>query len=304
MAHVYRRCLTNAFNTYSLGLICILFLAVVILSYKLLSRDDCGIGISVHEGFQYKKPAHEETDSVGHHKLAVLVPFRERFEELLIFAPYMKDFLNGQNINHRVFILNQIDNYRFNRASLINAGFLLTKNDFDYIAMHDVDLLPLNHQLKYSYPEQPFHLAAPELHPRYHYAKFIGGILLINRDHFELVKGLSNRYWGWGLEDDEFYVRLKDANLEIRRPSNLATNVTNTFKHLHHKARKRDTVKCYNQREVTRKRDRQTGLHDVKFHEAGRKELTIEGAPLTVINIQLFCDRNTTPWCDCSESGK
>lgn len=115
------------------------------------------------------------------HRLAVLVPYRERFEELLIFVPYISNFLYSQNLDYSIFILNQIDDYRFNRASLLNAGFKEIKNDFDYIAMHDVDLLPLNSNLSYAYPVMPYHLAAPDLHPRYHYTKFIGGILLINR---------------------------------------------------------------------------------------------------------------------------
>jgi len=29
------------------------------------------------------------------------------------------------------------------------------------------------------------------------------------------INGLSNKYWGWGKEDDEFYVRMKEANLEV-----------------------------------------------------------------------------------------
>lgn len=116
------------------------------------------------------------------HKLAVLVPFRDRFEELLEFAPYIHNFLNDQRIDHHIFILNQVDSYRFNRASLINVGYVQTKYNYDYIAMHDVDLLPLNRNLSYAYPkEQPFHVAAPNLHPKYHYDKFVGGILLINR---------------------------------------------------------------------------------------------------------------------------
>ncbi|XP_072378593.1 beta-1,4-galactosyltransferase 7 [Diabrotica undecimpunctata] len=235
------------------------------------------------------------------HKLAVLVPYRERFEELMEFVPYMHNFLNKQKIAYDIIVLNQVDQYRFNRASLINAGFLETKSSYDYIAMHDVDLLPLNTQLVYTYPEQPIHIAAPTLHPRYHYEKFIGGILLINRHHFELVKGLSNRYWGWGLEDDEFYVRLKDAHLNVTRPVNITTGQSNTFKHIHGKERKRDAVKCYNQREVTRRRDRQTGLHDVKYEVVSRKHMEIEGAPVLVMNIKLYCNHTATPWCDCTK---
>lgn len=77
---------------------------------------------------------------------------------------------------------------RFNRASLINVGFLESGNDTDYIAMHDVDLLPLNEQLDYGYPEAgPFHVASPELHPLYHYKTYVGGILLLTKQHYEMV---------------------------------------------------------------------------------------------------------------------
>lgn len=77
---------------------------------------------------------------------------------------------------------------RFNRASLINVGFLESGNDTDYIAMHDVDLLPLNEQLDYGFPEAgPFHVASPELHPLYHYKTYVGGILLLTKQHYEMV---------------------------------------------------------------------------------------------------------------------
>ena len=50
---------------------------------------------------------------------------------------------------YRFLYLLQADSHRFNRAALINAGFLLSSNDTDYIAMHDVDLWPLNYNLRY-----------------------------------------------------------------------------------------------------------------------------------------------------------
>lgn len=50
------------------------------------------------------------------------------------------------------------------------------------------------------------------------------------REHFIQVNGMSNKYWGWGLEDDEFYVRLKEAGLTVIRPQNISTGTHNTFK--------------------------------------------------------------------------
>lgn len=133
--------------------------------------------------------------SLNKKRLAILVPFRDRFEELLEFVPHMYSFLERQNVPFHIFVVQQKDNNRFNRASLINVGFLHTRNEYDYIAMHDVDLLPLNDNLKYEYPKfNPLHISSPETHPKYHYATFIGGILLITNEHYEMVHGMSNRY--------------------------------------------------------------------------------------------------------------
>ncbi|XP_015785339.1 beta-1,4-galactosyltransferase 7-like [Tetranychus urticae] len=235
-------------------------------------------------------------------KLAVIVPYRDRFTELLLFVPHLSRFLHKQNIPFTINVINQNDSYRFNRASLINAGYSLVKDNCDYIAIHDVDLLPLNPNLEYRYPEHgPFHVSSPNLHPKYHYEKFVGGILLIKNDHFELVNGLSNKYWGWGLEDDEFYLRLKEANLQITRPTNIATGIEDTFLHLHDPAvRKRDYAKIFNQREITRKRDRETGLHDVKFELTSKTKMTIEDFACDIYSVKLNCDYKLTPWCDFS----
>uniref|UniRef100_A0A1B6CJ92 Beta-1,4-N-acetylgalactosaminyltransferase n=1 Tax=Clastoptera arizonana TaxID=38151 RepID=A0A1B6CJ92_9HEMI len=241
------------------------------------------------------------------HKLGIIVPFRDRFEELLEFVPHMDQFLSAQNLHFKIFVINQVDQYRFNRASLINVGYLIAIDDgCDYIAMHDVDLLPLNPNLSYQYPSTGlFHIASPELHPRYHYANFVGGILLVKKIDFEILNGMSNKYWGWGLEDDEFYVRVKEAAMNISRPINITTGIENTFKHVHDRVlRKRDMTKCFNQREVTRRRDRQTGLRDVAYVVQSHKQLNIDGAPVTVINVALKCNRTVTPWCLCSEENK
>ena len=60
-------------------------------------------------------------------------------------------------------------------------------------------------------------------------------------------------------------------------------------------------TKCYNQREVTRKRDRQTGLHNVSYNLEDTIEITIADTPVTVFNIALICDKAITPWCECNK---
>ena len=45
----------------------------------------------------------------GPHRLAVIVPFRDRFEELMEFAPHLHKFLNRQKIRHHIYVVNQVD---------------------------------------------------------------------------------------------------------------------------------------------------------------------------------------------------
>lgn len=243
-------------------------------------------------------PSDPDPVAWGPHKLALLVPFRERFEELLVFVPFMHSFLNKKKIRHKILIINQVDHYRFNRASLINVGFLESGNDTDYLAMHDVDLLPLNDALDYGFPSDgPFHVASPELHPLYHYKTYVGGILLLTKRHYHMCNGMSNRFWGWGREDDEFYRRLRKAQLQLFRPSGITTGYK-TFMHLHDPAwRKRDQKRVATQKQEQFKVDPDGGLSNLKYSVESRQELSISGAPCSVINTRLECDQEDTPWC-------
>lgn len=81
--------------------------------------------------------------------------------------------------------------------------------------MHDVDLLPLNPSLDYHYPPTGHvnHIAAPHLHPRYHYASFVGGILLITKYVFiQFIITTNLLYFYYLLTDDnhlKLYVIIK-----------------------------------------------------------------------------------------------
>jgi len=50
--------------------------------------------------------------SWGAHRMAVVVPFRDRFDELLEFAPALHRFLCTQRVRHEIFVINQADHFR------------------------------------------------------------------------------------------------------------------------------------------------------------------------------------------------
>lgn len=236
----------------------------------------------------------------GHHQLGVVIPYQNRFEEMKELVPYIDKYLNKKEINHKIYIINQVDQHRFNRASLINVGFLIARNEScDYIAMHDVDLLPVNEDLNYGYPDSgPFHISAPHLHPKYHYPTFVGGILLVSVEQFENLNGLSNKFWGWGREDDEFYMRIVDKGYEVHKHGDEIKTGYETFKHIHGPSRKRDYVKLPGQKEAMFSRDRETGVNDIRYEIKGRQNLFIDGSHCSVIDVSLYCNTDLTPWCN------
>lgn len=243
----------------------------------------------------------KESNGKKTHKLSVVVPFRDRFDELLQFVPYMKKFLAAQGVANEILVINQADHHRFNRAALINAGFLLSSDDCDYIAMHDVDLLPLNPQLSYDFPSNGlFHVAAPGLHPLYSYKTFVGGILLVSKRVFKAVNGLSNLFWGWGREDDDFYLRLKAAGIAVARPpvKEMSTGKRNTFQHVHGPNRRRDQIRYDKQKLLSRQMDVLTGVNNVSFNLTKTQDLSIDGATAKIFHLSLECDYDATPWCD------
>lgn len=58
------------------------------------------------------------------HLLCILIPFRNCEHELSIMVPALHLFLQNQDVAHKFLVLNQTDSFRFNRAALINAGFV------------------------------------------------------------------------------------------------------------------------------------------------------------------------------------
>ena len=55
------------------------------------------------------------------------------------------------------------------------------------------------------------------------YDGIFGGVSAMKVEHFRQVNGFSNKYWGWGAEDDDMRNRLVSKKLYISRyPANIA----------------------------------------------------------------------------------
>ena len=90
--------------------------------------------------------------------VTLVIPYRARPSHLAIFLPYMHTFLQMQGLNYTILVVEQENGFPFNRAKLLNIGFVESLKLFpssDCFIFHDVDLLPTttnNHYVCYSMP--------------------------------------------------------------------------------------------------------------------------------------------------------
>ncbi|CAB3253128.1 unnamed protein product [Arctia plantaginis] len=157
------------------------------------------------------------------HKVAIIVPYKDREQHLAIFLSHMHPFLMKQQIAYGIFIVEQAGSKSFNRAKLLNVGFVESQKwesgGYQCFIFHDIDLLPEDTRNMYSCPEQPRHMSAAIDKFKYKlpYQTIFGGVSALTEEQFKKVNGFSNRYWGWGGEDDDMYKRLNAMNYKISR---------------------------------------------------------------------------------------
>ena len=65
---------------------------------------------------------------------------------------------------------------------------------------------------------------------RLSYKELIGGIQLFSKQHYIMVNGYSNQFWGWGGEDDNLYTRIKAKGAYFYFPSAEPTLLCQTFR--------------------------------------------------------------------------
>ena len=153
--------------------------------------------------------------------VAIIVPYRDRSEQLLVFLRHLHPFLRKQELHYRIYIVNQADKNKFNRAMLFNVGYTEAVKDFpwDCFIFHDVDLLPEDDRNLYNCPDNPRHMsvAVDKFKYKLPYKQIFGGVAAIRSDQFRRLNGFSNMFWGWGGEDDDMSKRIQYRKLKIIR---------------------------------------------------------------------------------------
>jgi hypothetical protein len=95
------------------------------------------------------------------HKIAIIIPYRDREEHLLNFLYNMHALFARQEIDYGVYVIEPHPKLKFNRGVLFNIGFIESNKDGDWQchAYHDVDLISEDDRTLYTCYSNPIHIA-------------------------------------------------------------------------------------------------------------------------------------------------
>lgn len=153
-------------------------------------------------------------------KLGIIVPYRDRQDQLKQFVKEVSDYFHYVmfDIEYEIFIIEQGDKKSFNRGKLLNIGFIIAEQaGCDYVVFHDIDLMPRN--ADYSYSKVPIQLAnrfeAWTAFKRTINDDYFGGVTMFPKEVFRKINGYSNKYRGWGFEDNDLLYRCDKAGVQL-----------------------------------------------------------------------------------------
>nr|XP_054756631.1 uncharacterized protein LOC129262528 [Lytechinus pictus] len=96
-------------------------------------------------------------------KVAVVIPYRNRSDNLNVLTRNLIPFLKGQDLEFGIFVAEQSFSEIMNRGMMRNIGFQmanLSGTKWDCFVFHDVDFIPLNSTNYYGCDSFPIHFAS------------------------------------------------------------------------------------------------------------------------------------------------
>jgi len=172
-------------------------------------------------------------------EIVFVVPYSSsRLQNLKQFLPSMHAYLRTAQrpFKYRILVVEQQEkrNLLFNKGRLINMALvhaLRVYPSLSCVVLHDVDIIParssraLGYLGDYRCKQMPLHMTlniflqstgASRLYNRF----LTGGVLSARPGHYRAANGYSNRYFGWGAEDDDWSMRLFNKKICLMRPEN------------------------------------------------------------------------------------
>lgn len=113
--------------------------------------------------------------------------------------------------NFHFVVAEQTQSGLFNKGILFNLGALKSFSmGCEHLVFHDVDQLPIHPENDYRYTGEPLHLCVKTTQhmPWDGVQPHVGGALMMSSSDYVQVNGFSNRYWRWGLEDNDMFHRI------------------------------------------------------------------------------------------------
>ncbi|XP_028839096.1 beta-1,4-galactosyltransferase 4 [Denticeps clupeoides] len=227
---------------------------------------------------QYQPP-----DCIAQQRVAVLIPHRNREKHLLYLLHHLHPFLQRQQLHYGIYVIHQAGDVTFNRAKLLNVGYLEALKDlsWDCFILHDVDLVPENDHNLYTCDQHPKHLVVGRNVTGYRlrYKGYFGGVTALTKEQFLQVNGFSNSYWGWGGEDDDLRIRVELQKMKIVRPPAEVARYTMVF-------HKRDSGNAVNKNRMALLKRTRLVWHKDGLNSCSYKNLFVQRTP-TYINITV-----------------
>eukprot|EP00929_Paragymnodinium_shiwhaense_P053095 TRINITY_DN26580_c0_g1_i1.p1 TRINITY_DN26580_c0_g1~~TRINITY_DN26580_c0_g1_i1.p1 ORF type:complete len:1025 (+),score=70.19 TRINITY_DN26580_c0_g1_i1:260-3334(+) len=254
--------------------------------------------------------------------IALVVPFRDRGVHYERFQEKIRALANAwtkNGVRHKwvVFVVEQFDTLLFNRGYLFNVGFKAAEDyakragqQFDCVVMHDVDILP-QPDVDYGWCIWPNQLSGEIAcwQNSVPYQDNVGGVVSLSPAHWKQINGFSNDYEGWGGEDDDLYLRLKQHKL-LKGGCHTFCRDRPKIPMVHRPALGHGRFTCLHDGDHT---PRQRSPNDaamwsrINEMKSGSKRWRSDG--ITNVNVHEAGERTETPACtagaeECSKRGE
>ena len=162
----------------------------------------------------YKIILKEDFKNLKKNSLVIILPVRDREEDIKDYLENMIPIFNYQNIDYKIFIIEQSEKKKFNKGKINNIGFIEAIKDnenYKRFLFNDIDNYPLKINII------DYNTNIKGIHHLFGNPKWLGGFFMTDKKTFEKINGYSNNFWGWGGEDKDLQYRIKIKKIKIDR---------------------------------------------------------------------------------------